>query len=145
MLEDLREKPSDAPETADFRCHSRSVGKYGCRTRLILALAFVDKLALFRLNGSWAGCGGGETETELWHWPRVGAHIAGEAYPWLGLLDCLYDGPAPFWRQVSVPVWLQRNESAASQRSSTFSVIGSSARIRPRLMAAIGMPRRAAI
>jgi hypothetical protein len=44
--------------------------------------------------------------------------------------------------------WLggySRNESAASQRSSTFSVRSSSARVRPRLTAAIGMPRRAAI
>jgi hypothetical protein len=44
---------------------------------LILALAFVDKLALFRLNGSWAGSGGGEIETELWHWLELEAHIAG--------------------------------------------------------------------
>ena len=44
--------------------------------------------------------------------------------------------------------WLggySRNESAASQRSSTFSVRSSSARVRPRLTAAIGMPRRTAI
>jgi hypothetical protein len=38
-----------------------------------------------------------------------------------------------------------RNESAASQRSSTFRVRRSSARVRPRLTAAIGIPRRAAI
>jgi len=32
---------------------------------LILALAFVDKVALFRFGGSWAGSSGGETETEV--------------------------------------------------------------------------------
>jgi hypothetical protein len=38
-----------------------------------------------------------------------------------------------------------RNDKAASQRSSTLSARRSSARVRPRLTAAIGMPRRAAI
>ncbi len=48
--------------------------------------------------------------------------------------------------EASVAVWAHsRKESAASQRSSTLSARRSSARVRPRLTAAIGMPRCAAI
>jgi hypothetical protein len=48
------------------------------------------------------------------------------------------------WRTETSGVLHSKNDSAASQRSSTFNVKRSSARVRPRFTAAIGMRRCAA-
>jgi hypothetical protein len=40
---------------------------------LILALAFLDRIALFRLGGVWTGSNGEENETEVWHSPQPNA------------------------------------------------------------------------